>query len=149
MFAQDIVNLLNAQNVQTGSRTPSNEMDKQAFLALLVKQLSYQDPLDPMSNEDFVSQLAQFGSLEQAINLNDSFSEFMTTQQLTQASTLIGKSVIALAQNDDGEYVPVTGTVEIAMMIKGVPYLKLSSGDEIPLSSILSVEADDPTAKGS
>lgn len=142
MLTQEIANLLNAQQVQTGARTPSAEMDKQAFLALLVKQLSNQDPLDPMGNEEFVSQLAQFGSLEQAINLNDSFEQFLSFQQLTQASTLIGKKVIAFVMTDQG-VVPTSGVVEQVMLLNGVSYVKLSTGDEIPLTSIVSVEQAD------
>ena len=142
LVTQQISNLLNAQALQTPPRDPSNELDKQAFLTLLVKQLSYQDPLDPMSNEQFVSQLAQFGSLEQAINLNQSFGQFLSLQQLTQASTLIGKGVIAIVPTADG-ILPASGVVTQVLLINGIAYLKLDNGDEIPLSTVVSVEPAD------
>lgn len=150
ILAQEVANLINAAQLQSPPRDPSNDLDKEAFLSLLVKQLSYQDPLDPMKNEEFVSQLAAFGSLEQSINLNDSFNQFMTFQQLTQASTLIGKDVIAFVQTEDGGFAPAAGVVEQVVMVNGTPYLRLDSGDEVPLSSIISVEraggSDNPDA---
>jgi len=143
MLAYDIANLLNSQTIQTPARNLENDLDKEAFLLLLVKQLGNQDPLDPMNNEEFVSQLAMFGSLEQQINLNSSFEQFMSFQELTQASTLLGKEVICLVPMGDGSVAPVTGVVEQVMMIDGTAYLKLSDGSEIELSTVVSVEPDD------
>jgi flagellar basal-body rod modification protein FlgD len=142
MLAYDIANLLNSQTVQSPSRNPSTDLDKQAFLLLLVKQLGNQDPLDPMDNNEFVSQLALFGSLEQQINLNASFEQFLSMQQLTQASTLLGKVVICFVPTDQG-VVPVRGTVEQVMMIDGTVYLKLSDGSEVELDTVVSVEPND------
>ncbi|MGE5591737.1 MAG: flagellar hook assembly protein FlgD [Bacillota bacterium] len=46
------------------------ELDKDAFLKLLVTQMQYQDPLNPMDNQQFMAQMAQFSALEQMQNLN-------------------------------------------------------------------------------
>ncbi|HTW66156.1 MAG TPA: flagellar hook capping FlgD N-terminal domain-containing protein [Bryobacteraceae bacterium] len=43
---------------------------EQTFLQLLVAQLQNQDPMDPQDGTQFVSQLAQFSSLEQQIQSN-------------------------------------------------------------------------------
>ena len=136
MLAYDITNLLNNAALQTPYRGPSSQLDKQGFLELLVKQMSSQDPLDPMTNDEFVSQLAMFGSLEQQINLNSSFTQFFQLQQLTQASTLIGKEVISIVASEDG-VTPVSGVVEQVMLMNGTAYLRLSSGYEIPLASVV------------
>ncbi len=141
MLAYEIANLLNSQTNQTPARDLSNNLDKEAFLLLLVKQLSYQDPLDPVNNEEFVSQLALFGNLEQSINLNDSFEQFMSFQQLTQASTLLGKYVICLVPTTEG-IVPVDGIVEQVMTVNGTAYLKLSDGSEVELATVVSVEPE-------
>jgi len=138
MLAQEITNLLNSQVTQT--RGTSNDLDKESFLLLLVKQLSNQDPLDPMTNEEFVSQLAMFGTLEQEMNLNTSFEQFLSFQQLTQASTLLGKEVICLVNTSEGA-VSVTGTVEQVMQINGEAIIRLSDGSEVPLSSVVSVQS--------
>jgi flagellar basal-body rod modification protein FlgD len=141
MLASDIANLVNQTTLQTPVRTPSPEIDKNGFLQLLTKQLSQQDPLNPMDNNEFVSQLAQFGSLEQQINLNESFTKLLGLQQLTQGAQLIGKEVICLVRDESGTVGPLTGTVEQVMLINGDAYIKLSTGDEVSLDSVVSVES--------
>jgi flagellar basal-body rod modification protein FlgD len=77
-------------------------LGKNDFLQLLVTQLRYQDPLEPMKDEDFVAQLAQFSSLEQLSNLNENQQQAldwdylqMQTINNTMATSLIGKDVKA------------------------------------------------------
>ena len=55
--------------------TNSDELDRDAFLNLLVTQMQNQDPLDPTDDKEFVAQMAQFSSLEQMQNLNDTFEQ--------------------------------------------------------------------------
>jgi len=92
----------------------SNTLGKDDFLKLLITQLRYQDPLNPLDGTEFASQLAQFSSLEQLTNMNESLSESTTTTQLmaqsignSLASTMIGKDVKAsgnaLQWTGDGE----------------------------------------------
>ena len=54
--------------------TRNNDLDKDAFLRLLVTQLRSQDPLSPMEDREFIAQMAQFSSLEQMQNLNEAFT---------------------------------------------------------------------------
>ncbi len=140
MLTSDITNLINQGVLQTPYRTPSPDLDKNGFLQLLIKQMSMQDPLEPMGNSEFISQLSQISSLEQAMNLNTSITQMLSLQQLTQGSSLLGKTVIALVQADDGTISTVTGTVDQVMMLSGNAYVKLSTGDEVPISSVISVE---------
>jgi flagellar basal-body rod modification protein FlgD len=95
----------------------NNELDKNAFLRLMVTQLNNQDPLNPQENGDFIAQLAQFSSVEGIDNLNDSFSSLassMQSSQALQASALVGRSVHVnsdnsyLAANDD-----ITGKIKL------------------------------------
>ena len=72
----------------TTSGAPSNELDKNAFLQLLITQMKYQDPLNPMDDKDFLGQMAQFTALEQMQNLNKAYLQ-------TQAYSMIGKDVYA------------------------------------------------------
>lgn len=59
--------------------TQSSDLDKDAFLRLLVTQLQNQDPLSPMEDREFIAQMAQFSSLEQMQNLNKTLETTQTT----------------------------------------------------------------------
>ena len=79
-------------------------LDKEAFLKLLVAQLSHQDPLSPMEGTEFVTQLAQFSSVEQLMNIGaqldtqsgDSAS-LLQAMDRTAALGMIGRSVTAVS----------------------------------------------------
>jgi len=75
-------------------------LGKEDFLKLLVTQLKYQSPLQPMKNDEFIAELAQFSSLEGIQNLNDKFDKSVQSNTLlaqsignSMATTLIGKNV--------------------------------------------------------
>lgn len=84
------------------------ELGKQDFLLLMIQQLQNQDPLEPMKNEDFIAQLAQFNSLEQMQNLNKTMESLGNLQILAQTSSMVGKTVTATSA--DGASV-IGGTV--------------------------------------
>ena len=80
----------------------SSNLGKDDFLNLLVTQLRYQDPLEPMQDSDLVAQLAQFSSLEKLSNINTSLDystqlDYILSQTIanTMATTIIGKEVVA------------------------------------------------------
>lgn len=82
------------------SSTQQGVMGKDDFLQLMITQLKYQDPLNPMDGTEYASQLAQFTSLEQLTNLNDSVKQsidanYVLTQSInnTLTANLIGKEV--------------------------------------------------------
>lgn len=81
-----------------GAKTKNDSLDKQAFLNLLVAQLSHQDPLNPMDDKEFVAQLAQFTSLEQLTNISTGITDLNESakqQQMSSAVGYIGKEVTA------------------------------------------------------
>lgn len=91
------------QQSQAQSLGNSN-LGKEDFLQLLVAQMKNQDPINPMDGTQFASQLAQFNSVEQLINLNDGMNLLAESQQMmntglsnTMAASLAGKSVRALS----------------------------------------------------
>lgn len=63
------------------------------FLKILLTQLSFQDPLKPLDNQEFIAQMAQFTSLEQARQMNDKTDALLSIQAATQSIGLIGKTV--------------------------------------------------------
>ena len=76
----------------------SQELDRDAFLNLLITQLQNQDPLSPTDSVEFTAQLAQFSSLEQLGNVNDNLKQlqdFQASINNSQAVSLIGKEITA------------------------------------------------------
>lgn len=93
------VNTIGTQAIQLDtSKTSglSKELGKEDFLRLLVTQLRYQNPIDPVSNEEFIAQTAQFSALEQmqALNTNvKSLIEFQESATKIAMLGLIGRKV--------------------------------------------------------
>ena len=110
-----------------------SEDNTQAFLQLLVTQLQNQDPLDPITNEDFLTQLAQFQSLEEQIANTRQTGMILLSSTLSSASSLIGREVSVFAS--DG---PVAGRVESVVLRDGVARI-IVAGQEYGLDDIISV----------
>jgi flagellar basal-body rod modification protein FlgD len=121
----------------TRSNTDSagKTLGKDDFLKILTTQLSHQDPLKPMDDTQFVSQMAQFSSLEQMENLNHSV-------QLQAATTTIGKAVKAEVTGEQGAEI-VYGQIISAKQKSGTMYLTLDSGREIKASDAQTVLGSD------
>ncbi|MCO7226159.1 flagellar hook assembly protein FlgD [Pleionea sp. CnH1-48] len=80
--------------LQTGNKDQLGQAD---FLALLTTQLANQDPFQPVDNQQFIAQMAEFSSLSSMQELNKSFESFassMTSNHALQASSLVGREVI-------------------------------------------------------
>ncbi len=75
---------------QTSSTTSTDDMDKDAFLLLLVTQFQYQDPLNPMEDKEFIAQLAQFTALEQQMSTNELMQQQLDMSELDQRISLAG-----------------------------------------------------------
>jgi flagellar basal-body rod modification protein FlgD len=130
---------------------PTQSLDKNAFMELLVAQLQNQDPLEPASNEEFVGQLANFSSLEQLENLNDNIMTMVLINQsnallgqMTEGSALIGQSVNWLDQETG---VSGTGLVDSVKIKDGMAFLNVGGQDValIDVTEVLgSVDSDAP-----
>ncbi len=126
-----------AQQVETGQNisTGSEQLGKLDFLQLMVMQMRYQDPLSPMDNTEFITQLAQFNSLEQMQNLNSSVSKMAQWMHTSQASSMIGKEVDVIDANS-GE--SVSGTVA-EVRIRGGEARLVVGEHEVLLSDVVSI----------
>ncbi|SDN28163.1 flagellar hook assembly protein FlgD [Alkalicoccus daliensis] len=81
---------------QKKNKAPGSDLDKDAFLKILLTQLQHQDPMNPMEDKEFIAQMAQFSSLEQITNLNETMKKMFEQQQksdFVSHSDLIGKKV--------------------------------------------------------
>lgn len=90
------LNYISPTNNPTDSE-PKKELDKDAFLKILMTQLKYQDPTNTMDDKEFISQMSQLSSTEQIMNMSKSFQNMVSSQMnlfKVQASNLIGKNVV-------------------------------------------------------
>ncbi|CEH33309.1 flagellar hook assembly protein FlgD [Romboutsia lituseburensis] len=114
------------------------ENDKDLFLKLLVAQMQNQDPFSPQDPTQYVTQLAQFNSLEQMMSMNDSLEELMgaadaifINSAMGSATALIGKNIEAYApveegmENSEEEPKKMTGKVESTHIKNGVIYINV------------------------
>ena len=96
MNLSNISDIRTTTDLQAQSANQTEELDRNAFLKLFTTQLQNQDPLDPVKNEAFIAQLAQFSTLEATTSMSDSLQQFVNDQRgdgLTRGAALIGKSV--------------------------------------------------------
>jgi len=126
-----IQEIIESSSKKTETRN-TGELGKDDFLKLLVTQLRYQDPLEPMEDKEFISQMAQFSSLEQMQNLNTSFSS-------VKAFSLIGKRITAsITDESTGELKIVEGDVT-AVKISGGKVFAVVNGQDVPVDSVTNV----------
>ena len=109
------------------------------YLSLLTIQLQNQDPIDPVAQEEFTAQLAQFSQLEGIENLNGSFESMLQLQEISQGLDLGGKTVDYLDVNTDQL---ASGTVDEFFVEGGVVNLVIN-GSPISVELISGVRAND------
>ncbi len=103
---EDIINKATGQKPKNNvfKEGPHNEMGKDEFLKLLTFQLQNQDPMNPMEQNKFTGELAQFSQLEQLSNLNKKFDEGNKTQALQDkfyAASFVGKKIVTAGSSLD------------------------------------------------
>ena len=141
---------ISSQMVGTPAANGNSEMGKQEFLQLLVAQMKNQDPINPMDGSQMASQLAQFNSVEQLINVNDGLAELKESQQIMSmgltnslAAALTGKQVKALSNqiqlpesgSADFEFKLANSAEEVEVIIRS------ESGAEVYRTTMKSVMA--------
>lgn len=124
-----------SSEVQTNKVTNQDQgiLGKDDFLKILITELKYQDPLNPMDSKESIAQMASFSALEQMQNLNKGFenvSNAITDQlipsiMLQQASNMIGKEVAyinpELDEDTPEDEIVLVGQVGSVAMIEGRP----------------------------
>lgn len=109
----------------------ANSLGMEDFLKILLTQLTYQDPLKPMDNQQFMAQMAQFTSLEQTQQLNNKIATLIGNQAALQSVGLIGKTVDITTSNG-----AVTGTVSALSLSGDSPLLTVRTAAGANLSGI-------------
>ncbi|MBB3233700.1 flagellar hook assembly protein FlgD [Phyllobacterium endophyticum] len=101
-------------------------VDYQAFLKLLVAEMKNQDPTEPMDATQQISQLAQFSSVEQAVQTNKKLDQLLASSSLSQADGIIGRTVTSA----DGT---VSGIVESVQIYSDGMIATLKGGAKLPI----------------
>ncbi len=113
-----IVETASQSSLKKANSSQNNGMDKDAFLQLLVAQMQYQDPLQPTSNTEYISQYAQFSQVEQIQNM-------AASTDLARASSLVGETVYVKTTTSSGEPKYVEGKVDYVMFENNKAYLSI------------------------
>lgn len=102
-----------------------------ALLKIILTQLTYQDPLKPMDNFEFVSQLAQFSQIQQAQTMNDRLEALVSAQATNQATGLLGREVDVPAGN-----ATLSGKVTAVSFQSGAPTVTIETSDGRTISNL-------------
>jgi flagellar basal-body rod modification protein FlgD len=124
------------QNAGTAAQTAAANKDKSAlgkdeFLKLLTNQLQNQDPTDPMDNSAFIAQLAQFSSLEQMSNVNDTLTKMLTGQTSalqTSSAQMVGKT--AMLTGDEIDFEPGDSAARIGINLENAASVTVTIQDD-------------------
>ena len=106
----------------TSSATDQFGLSFESLLQIVLTQLTYQDPLEPMDNFEFVSQLAQFSQIQQTQTMSDNIETLVRAQSTGQAANLLGRTVDIAAGSGQ-----LTGTVTAVSFANGAPALTIET----------------------
>ena len=129
---------LSAADPTTTSNTATSQAATSAFglgfdalLKIILTQLTYQDPLKPMDNFEFVSQLAQFSQIQQGQTTNDRLQTLVSAQATSQATSLLGTRVDVPAGA-----ATISGKVTAVVFDNGTPRITIQTTDGKTISGI-------------
>lgn len=120
----EVNSVYSTSNTTNSTAKTGSSLDKDAFLKILVTQLSNQDPMSNQDNSQYIAQMAQFSALEQSQNMNTSLEKMLVSQRITEGSMMIGKNVAFSVGEDDY----VQEMVKSLIIEQGKVYLKTENG---------------------
>jgi flagellar basal-body rod modification protein FlgD len=126
-----------AQSSSTGSTTTAsgfNNLTTGDFMKMLIAELQNQDPTQPMSNQDLLTQLSTMSQLQSTQDLDSALQANTNNQQLSIASSFIGKAV----QGTDSNNNPISGVAQQAVLQNGAAYVAVGN-TLVPLANITAV----------
>lgn len=129
----DATSAASVQQPATTQDTATNAfgMGFEDLLRIVLTQLTYQDPLKPMENFEFVSQLAQFSQIQQGQTMSDRLLGILQAEATGQATSLLGRSVDIPAGN-----AVLSGIVKSVAFQSGEPRLTIETADQRTISGI-------------
>ncbi|RKM62426.1 hypothetical protein D6855_03150 [Butyrivibrio sp. CB08] len=123
---------------EKAAKTAPTGYDKDAFMQILVAQMKYQDPLEPTSNTEYISQYATFTQVEQLSNMANAMS-------LSRASEMVGKTVtISQTNAENGTTTEIQGVVDFVTYSGNKAYLNIN-GTAYDIDQVTQVLSTDYT----
>lgn len=111
------------------------------FMEIMISELTNQDPLEPMDNQQFLNQMVQMQTLEATTQLNEGIQAMLLGQQIASAGSLIGRQI----SGEDVNGIQVSGTVQRVMIQDGQTLLGLEDR-LLPMSAVTEIHANAATA---
>jgi flagellar basal-body rod modification protein FlgD len=123
-----------SSNTQGSVASGFNNLTTADFMQMLIAELQNQDPTQPMSNQDLLTQLSTMSQLQSTQDLDTALQNNTTNQQLATASSFIGKAI----QGTDSSSNPVTGVAQEAVLQNGGAFVVVGNS-LVPLANITAV----------
>ncbi|MEN6616030.1 MAG: flagellar hook capping FlgD N-terminal domain-containing protein [Syntrophorhabdus sp.] len=124
MAIASVTNTIDTTGQKTGSGSTTALLNTDAFMNMLVTQLKYQDPLDPMKTNEFMSQLAQLTQVERLQNIYDTLGNLQTATETGNLIDMVGKKISVdgniLSQADELTLNPSTDYDTVVFSIKNL-----------------------------
>ena len=126
-----------ASTASTPSKSASSRLSLKPmdFIKLMVTQLQNQDPTQPASSDQLLSQMSQIGQLQSSTDLQTTLASMVSQNQVGAAGNLIGKNV----QGIDDKGGTVNGTVDSVLVQSGQVYLQLHDGSQLQMGNVTKI----------
>lgn len=112
-----------------------NALKSQDFINMMITQLEHQDPLQPTSSDQLLSQMSQIGQMQSSSQLQTTLSGLAQQNQIGAASALIGKTVQGVDSNQNS----LSGIVTSVQVASTGVSLSLDNGHTLPLSGVTNI----------
>ena len=119
------------------NKTPEAGINQTDYLKLFMQELTYQDPLKPIDNRDFMAQMAQFAALQEAQATNNTLGILTSMTSSNQSLTLLGKKVTINSSEQEGS----VSKIEFPANAEPIIHVQIKGGEnlQVHLADITSV----------
>ena len=132
-----------SSSTQSTPANPLSQLNTNDFINMMMTQLEHQDPLNPTSSDQLMSQMSEIGQLQSTSQLQTTLTGLATQTQIGAASSLMGKQVTGLDVNSN----PITGLVSTVQVTSTGVNLQLQDGSTLALSNVSSI-SEPPATTG-
>jgi flagellar basal-body rod modification protein FlgD len=133
----NVTSATDTTSTATGStkNTSTNTVDYNTFLQLLIAEMKNQDPTNPTDTSQYMSQFAQLSTVEQAMQTNTKLDALLSSQSLSQADGLIGRTASFADSNGN----TVTGKIASISINSDGSIATLENGTKVPVGAGLTL----------